>query len=99
MTALEATAESVFEAPPIEWIAERLKPLAEILNRKTARSARVLRRVLGPVRLRPLRPEVGKPYDQADTAIAVLDLLDQAEPSEGGSNWSRQWRRGESKTK
>ncbi|MDG2304401.1 MAG: recombinase family protein [Candidatus Binatia bacterium] len=94
---LEATAEAVFEAPPIEWIAERLRPIGELLRRQTTRSALVLRRVLGPVRLRPVRPEVGKPYYQAETALEVLDLLAQAESSEGGSNWSQQWRRGESK--
>lgn len=90
MGALEATAEAVFAAPPIEWIAERLRPIGELLKRQTSRSALVLRRVLGPVRLRPVRPEVGKTYCQAETALEVLDLLEQAEPSEGGSNWSQQ---------
>src|SRR5438552_11663385 len=53
----------------------------------------LLRRVLGPVRLVPTRPDVGRPYYQAETALQALELL---EPPEGGSNWSPQWRRGES---
>ena len=59
----------------------------------------MLRRILGPVRLQPIRPEVGRAYYQAETALEVLDLLDvgsqEAGTSEGGSNWYRQWRRGE----
>ena len=41
----------------------------------------------------PVRPEVGRPYYQAETGLQALELL---EPPEAGSNWSRQWRRGES---
>jgi hypothetical protein len=84
---------AVFEPPPVEWIAERLGRLQELLERQTERSALLLRRVLGPVRLVPTRPNVGRPYYQAETALQALELL---EPPEGGSNWSRQWRRGES---
>jgi hypothetical protein len=50
----------------------------------------VLRRVLGPVRLVPVVPEVGRSYYQAETALQVLDLV---ESPEGGSNWLRWWRR------
>ena len=53
-----------------------MRPLEELLGHQTARSALVLRRILGPVRLRPVRPEVGRPYYQAETALEVLDLLE-----------------------
>ena len=55
--------------------------------------ASVLRGVLGPIRLVPVVPEVGRPYYQAETALQVLDLV---EAPEGGSNWLRWWRRWES---
>src|SRR5438552_16027165 len=83
----------MFEPPPMEWIAERLGRLQDLLERQTERSALLLRRVLGPVRLVPTRPDVGRPFYRAETALQALELL---EPPEGGSNWSRQWRRGES---
>ena len=93
LSALEATMSAMFEPPPIEWIAERLGRLQDLLERQTERSALLLRRVLGPVRLVPTRPDVGRPFYRAETALQALELL---EPPEGGSNWSRQWRRGES---
>ena len=93
LSALDATVNAMFEPPPVEWIAERLGRLQELLERQTERSALLLRRVLGPVRLVPTRPDVGRPYYQAETALRALELL---EPPEGGSNWLRQWRRGES---
>src|SRR5437867_4996017 len=83
----------MFEPPPMEWIAERLGRLQDLLERQTERSALLLRRVLGPVRHVPTRPDVGRPFYRAETALRALELL---EPPEGGSNWSRQWRRGES---
>src|SRR5213594_1362005 len=49
----------MFEPPPMEWIAERLGRLQDLLERQTERSALLLRRVLGPVRLVPTRPDVG----------------------------------------
>jgi hypothetical protein len=76
-------------------VAELEQKAREELRRKTARSALVLRRILGPVRLRAVRSEVGRPYYQAETALETLDLLDES--SEGGSNWLQQWRRGQSK--
>ena len=93
LAALEATATSVFRAPPAEWIEHRLQKLEELLGSATERSALLLRRVLGSVKLTPVTPEVGRPYYQARTAVEVLDLL--AEASDGGSNSLQQWRRGE----
>jgi hypothetical protein len=90
--ALEATATALFEPPPTEWIEERLRHLQDLLEGQVEHSALVLRRILSPVRLVPLLPEVGRPCYQAETALQTLELL---EPPEG-SNWSRQWRRGES---
>src|SRR5262249_2253292 len=90
----ESTAGTIFEAPPPPWVAERVASMGHLRRRQTARSALILRRILGPVRLCAVQPEVGQAYYQAETALQVLDLLDEA--SEGGSNWLRKWRRGES---
>ncbi len=69
---------------PTQWL---------FLERETARSALLLRRVLGPVRLVPCNPDVGRSYYRAETALQILELL---EDPDGGSNSLRQWRRGES---
>ena len=62
---------------------ERLAKLQNLLERQTERSALLLHRVLGPTRLVPVSPEIGRPYYQAETALQVLELLDTPE---GGSN-------------
>ncbi len=93
LQAYEASANSLFKSPPIEWVAERLAALQPLLEGEPSRSALVLRRVLGPVRLVPVTPQIGRPYYQAETALEVLDLI---EVPEGGSNWLRWWRRWES---
>ena len=93
LQAYEASAQSLFKAPPVEWVAERMSALQPVLEAEATGSALVLRRVLGPVRLVPVVPEVGRSYYQAETALQVLDLI---EAPEGGSNWLRWWRRWES---
>lgn len=80
----------MFKAPPIEWIGHRLMALQSVLEAEPTRSALELRRVLGPTRLVPIAPQVGKPYYQAETALQVLDLI---EAPEGGSTWLHWWRR------
>ena len=70
-------------------VAERLGNPQKVLERETPRSALILRRILGPIRLVPVTPQVGKPYYQSETTLQVLDLL---EAPEGGSNWSQWWR-------
>ena len=89
LQALDTSAGELFKAPPIEWVAERLGKLQEVLERETPRSALILRRILGPIRLVPVTPQVGRPYYQSETTLQVLDLL---EAPEGGSNWSQWWR-------
>ena len=92
LTALESTAGEVFRAPPIEWVAERVRGLQDLLERETSRSALILPDVLGPVILKPMTPQIGKSYYQAETTLQIVDLLHDPE---GGSNWLRKWRRGE----
>jgi hypothetical protein len=77
----------------VEWIADRLRGIQLVLESEPSQSALLLRRVLGPVRLVPVKPQVGRPYYQAETALQVLDLL---KAPEGGSNWLHWWRRWES---
>ena len=89
----EIAAKSVFRAPPAEWVAHRLQKVDELLESATERSALLLRKVLGAVKLTPITPEVGRSYYQAETAVEVLALLDEA--SDDGSNSLQQWRRGE----
>ena len=91
--ALDATTSDVFQAPPLEWVTSQVARLQGLLERETGPSALLLRKVLGPVRLVPTTPEVGRPYYRAETAVQALDLL---QDPEDGSNWLRQWRRGES---
>ncbi len=90
---LMSTAATTFEAPPIEWIARRVRTLDEVLARDITRSALVLREALGPVTLRPISVTVGRPYYQAETTVQVLNLL---QDPDDGSNSLRKWRRGES---
>ena len=90
--ALEAATTTILELPPLDWVAGRLARLQPVLERETASSAALLRRILGPVVLRARQPEVGKPYYEAETALQIVDLLDDPED---GSNWLRKWRRGE----
>ena len=41
--------------------------------------ALLLPRILGPVRLAPVTPQVGRPYYQAETALRVLELIQDPE--------------------
>ncbi len=91
--------EKVFQAPPVEWIEERLAQMQEVLERRTERSALLLRSILGKIQLAPTQGEIGRPYYVARTSIDALSLLEpppgQNDP-DGGSNSLRWWRRRES---
>ncbi|MEO6027099.1 MAG: recombinase family protein, partial [Candidatus Binatia bacterium] len=92
---LDSASQNVFEAPPAEWVIERIAKLQDLLERATVRSAILLRQVLGPVTLTAIHPEVGKPYYQAETILQIVNFLGDPEDS---SNWLRKWRRGELNT-
>ncbi len=57
-------------------------PLLEILEQRTGRSALLLRKLLGRLRLEPVKPESGRPYYQAVADLQMTTLL--------GSGISRQ---------
>ena len=96
VTGLRQSREKVFQAPPVEWIADRLDHLRDVLSHRTARSAQMLRNLVGPIRLNLITPDIGRPLYQAVTTIDTLALIEPASASaEAGSNSLQRWRRGE----
>lgn len=61
-----------------------MSKLQEVLEARTARSALVLRELLGPVRLEPVSVDVGRPYYRAVTSIDALALIDAPRGALGG---------------
>jgi hypothetical protein len=97
VAALQRSREKVFKTPPIEWIAERISKVQEVLERRTAQSAQALRNLLGPIRLEPVTPDIGGPFYRAVTAVDALALIETPSGgTEGGSNSLQRWRRRES---
>ncbi len=96
---LRRSREKVFQAPPVEWIEERLGDFQKLLERRTAKSAKLLRKLLGPICLEPQKVDIGRPYYLARTTIDTLVLMEKppaGDGPEGGSNSLRWWRRRES---
>ncbi len=96
---LRLSHDKVFQAPPREWIEERLTQLKDVLERNPDRSGLILRKFLGPLRLEPTRGDIGRPYYMARTSLNTLALLDplmEGEVREESSNSLRWWRRRES---
>jgi len=96
---LRRSQEAVSSVPPLVWIQERVAVLQEVLERRTERSALLLRALLGKIRLEPVTPEGGKPYYRALSNLQVLALLDIAptpDDPEPGANSFHWWRRRES---
>jgi site-specific DNA recombinase len=95
---LQDSRERVFKTPPLDWVEERLIGLQEILEGKTEKSALLLRDVLGPITLKPIKGEAEKPFYRAETALEGLALIESPlvpTPGDGGSRGLRQWRRPE----
>jgi len=75
----------------MEWVSERPEQVQEVLERETVQSALLLRRILGPIRLMPVTAQVGRPYYQAETALQVLELIQDPEGGSTSSKWWRRW--------
>ena len=96
---LRRSQEAVLEPPPLVWLEERIARFQQLLERRTAQSALLLRKLLGEIRLEPVTPEVGRPYYRAKTNLDVLALVENEPDSggpESGSTALRWWRRRES---
>ncbi len=95
---LHRSQEALLAPPPLEWLEERIVRLQEVLERRTAPAALLLRKLLGQIKLEPVTPEVGRRYYRATTNLDVLALI-EADPvsdrSETGSSALRWWRRRE----
>ena len=67
--------------------------------RRTQRSALLLRKLLGPIRMEPVTPDIGRPYYRALSDLDVLAIVENdpdSTDSEPGSNSLQWWRRRES---
>ena len=97
LEALRRAQQPEVRTPPMVWIEERVATVQEVLERRTERSALLLRKLLGRVRLEPVRPDVGRPYFRAVSKLQPLALLetDPSSGSEDDSNSLRWWRRRE----
>jgi site-specific DNA recombinase len=97
LTGLQRSREQVFQAPPIEWIQERVAKLHEILERSPDRSGVLLRNLLDTLRLIPTKGDIGRPYYTAYTSLNTLALLDEPQDHitqpEGSSNSLHWWAR------
>ncbi len=96
LESLHRSSDKVFQAPPVEWIEERLTKIKALLEQRTGKSALIIRRLLGSIRLEPTTAEAGRPYYVARTLLDTLALIEPPPGSEGGSNCLSWWRRRES---
>jgi hypothetical protein len=93
--ALRRRREKIFRPPPVEWTKDRLNDVQQVLEQRTARSAQMLRALLGPIRLELVTPDIGRPFYRAATTLDALALIEEPPPAgaEGGSISLQRWRR------
>ena len=93
---LRRSQHDVFSAPPREWLAERIVKIQTVFERRTERSALLLRKLLGRIRMEPVKPDIGRPYYRARSNLDVLAIVendpDSSDPEPGSTSllW---WRR------
>ena len=81
---LRKAQNAVHSVPPRVWIEESVATLQEVLERRTELSARLLRALLGKIRLEPVVREKGRPYYRAISKLQTLALFELGPPPEGG---------------
>ena len=95
LNGLRNARDRLFETPPIEWIEAKLDDAKSLLQKNFAQSGEALRQFLGPITLKAVYPDIGKPYFIAKSSIDTITLFANA-PSEkdadGGSTTLRWWR-------
>ena len=94
LNGLRNSRDRLFESPPIEWTEAKLEDAKALLQKNIAQSGEALRQFLGPITLKAVYPDIGKPYFVAKSSIDTIALLENT-PSEkdtdGGSTTLRWW--------
>ena len=76
LDSLHQAKEKIFKAPAREWIASKLSKFNEVLEMNSGESAMALRKLLGPMKLKPQDSESGKPYYVAHSSINALAITE-----------------------
>ena len=85
---LRKTSGKVFQAPPIEWIEERLTQIQSLLEQNTKKSSQTLRNLIGPIKFKATYPDIGKPYFVAQTSVNALAIVENPSVFESADNGS-----------
>jgi hypothetical protein len=64
--------EKIFRPPPLEWIKDRLNNIEQVVEQRTARSAQVLRSLLGPIHVDLVTPDIGRPSTERSRHLTLL---------------------------
>ena len=93
LAALQGRDGPVLAVPSEEWVVERVRALQQVLERRTVKSALVLRRLLGKVVLDAVRSDSGRSHYVARTQIDTFVLVEPSGPRGGPDGGSRplQW--------
>lgn len=90
LEALRRSREVAFILPPREWLTERITTIQEVLERRTERSALLLKRLLGTIRMEPVTPDIGRPYYRAFSDLETWQLwkTPRSPQPRGGYCWT-----------
>ena len=83
----------VFIPPSKEWIKRKVSNLREILEKRTAQSALLIRKLFGEIVLTPVTAEDGTQHLEAKTRLQTFSLMNDPDLGSISSQW---WRWGES---
>jgi hypothetical protein len=75
--------------PPVARIESRVEKPREVLEARTKKSALLLRRLPGPIRVAPAEAPSGRRYLKAETTLGTLAFMEDepaSQAAEAGSN-------------